>query len=205
MQLKVQSCICLSCCETTSLTICTASKNKLTQNVRRILTSQKTFANHLADEEASISSQDQSILTPAPPRASASRPAKISTSHKRSSNRRASTTPIAVSRTDLAEASATNVSEEATFSTAQASNEDDPLLKIYVPVAPSDTLMEALLSSPALSYNAARATTSLGKPPRQFCEICGYWGTIKCLKCGARVCGLECKSVHGAGRCVLYT
>lgn len=176
----------------------------MTQNVRRILASQKTFANHLADEEASLASQDQNTSTVAPPRASAARPAKIASSLKRSSTGRASSTPIAASQTDPAEASATNFPEEASFSTAQASNEDDPLLKTYVPAAPSDTVMEALLSNPALSYNAARAAPSLGKPQRQFCEICGYWGTIKCLKCGAKVCGLECRNTHGDGRCIFY-
>ena len=187
----------------TSLTYCIASKNKVTQNVRRILTSQKTFANHLADEEASLASQDQntSVVTPT---ASASRSAKAASSLKRSSAGRASTTPIEATQTDPAEASAMGVSEEASFATAHASNEDDPLLKTYVPTVPSDAVMEALLSGPALSYNAARAAPSLGKPQRHFCEICGYWGTVKCLKCGARVCGLDCRNTHGDGRCIYY-
>ncbi|KAI4102531.1 MAG: hypothetical protein L6R37_004358 [Teloschistes peruensis] len=43
------------------------SKTKTTSNVRRILTSQKTFANHLADEEAVIASQDQQQATPTHP------------------------------------------------------------------------------------------------------------------------------------------
>lgn len=176
----------------------------MTQNVRRILTSQKTFANHLADEEANLASQDQDTSAVATPRASTYRPAKIGYSHKHSSTGRASTTPIAACQADLAEASATIGPEEASFSTAQASNEDDPLLKTYVPAAPSDAVMEALLLGPALSYNAARVAPSLGKPQRHFCEICGYRGTIKCLKCGARVCGLECRNTHGDGRCIFY-
>lgn len=27
---------------------------------------------------------------------------------------------------------------------------------------------------------------------RVFCEMCGYWGRVKCMKCGVRVCGLDC-------------
>lgn len=186
------------------LTFCTASKSKVTQNVRRILTSQKTFANHLADEEASFASQDQNSSAVGSSRASLSRPAKIGSSRKRSSAGRVSTTPSIASQTDIAEASAAKVPEETSYSAIQASNEDDPLLMTYVPAAPSDAIMEALLSDPALSYNAARAAPSLGKPQRHFCEICGYWGTIKCLKCGATVCGLDCRNSHVDGRCVSY-
>ena len=85
------------------------------------------------------------------------------------------------------------------------SNEDEPLLKIHLPSAPSDAVLEALVSGPPLSYNGARAAPSTGRPQRHFCEICGYWGTIKCMKCGIRVCGLECKNAHADGRCLLYT
>ncbi|MCJ1424942.1 hypothetical protein MMC29_002830 [Sticta canariensis] len=145
-----------------------ASKSKVTQNVRRILTSQKTFANHLADEEASLASQEQNSSAVGPSRASLSRPAKIGSSRKRSSAGRASTTPSVASQTDTAEASATKVPEETSYSAVQASNEDDPLLMTYVPAAPSDAIMEALLSDPALSYNAARAAPLLGKPQRHF-------------------------------------
>lgn len=83
--------------------------------------------------------------------------------------------------------------------------EDDPLLRTYVPTAPSEEVMRALVTATPLSYNAARATPSASeKPHRSFCEICGYWGNIKCLKCGARVCGLECKGTHEEGRCLKF-
>jgi zinc finger HIT domain-containing protein 1 len=65
--------------------------------------------------------------------------------------------------------------------------------------------MAALVSGPPLSYNGARAGPPVGKPQRRFCEICGYWGTIKCIKCGARVCGLECTKTHSDGRCIFYS
>ncbi|RPB25941.1 hypothetical protein L211DRAFT_805655 [Terfezia boudieri ATCC MYA-4762] len=51
-----------------------------------------------------------------------------------------------------------------------------------------------------LSHPAARADPS-NKPQRVFCEICGYWGRYRCIKCGARYCDLECKAGHEETRC----
>ncbi|KAF3936856.1 hypothetical protein ABW19_dt0205281 [Dactylella cylindrospora] len=61
-------------------------------------------------------------------------------------------------------------------------------------------------------YDAA--TTPLGyvksvaAPPatnatkhRKFCEICGYWGTVGCLRCGVRLCSGECEVTHKEARC----
>ncbi|KAF2399952.1 hypothetical protein EJ06DRAFT_530735 [Trichodelitschia bisporula] len=56
--------------------------------------------------------------------------------------------------------------------------------------------VERLLAVPALSFSAARAGPPGERAARTFCEICGYWGRARCLKCGARVCGLECKEQH---------
>src|SRR5271155_3646829 len=50
---------------------------------------------------------------------------------------------------------------------------------------PSARVMEALLTEPPLTYNAARAKpVEDGTPVRYFCAICGYWGKVKCRKCG---------------------
>lgn len=179
-----------------SLMYCAVSKNKVTQNVRRILSSQKTFANHLADEEAALASHDQNTLALGTPRAGSSRPARIASSHKRLS------TATSPSPNTVIDPLVTSI--VASHATAQSSSEDDPLLRSYVPTTPSQAIMEVLLSGPALSYNGARAAPAVGKPQRRFCEICGYWGTIKCLKCGARVCGLECRNAHSDGRCIFY-
>ena len=153
-----------------------ASTKKMTPNVRRILMSQKTFANHLADEEAVLAQQAQNTAASAT-----------------AAPRRSSTVPkekILVS----VDGSSTN---DATA--------HEPLLKSYVPEAPSQEVMEALVNAPPLSYNAARTTLSEpAKPQRHFCEICGFWGTIKCMKCGARVCGLDCKGAHDDGRCLKF-
>jgi zinc finger HIT domain-containing protein 1 len=80
--------------------------------------------------------------------------------------------------------------------------DNDPLLKSYIPSAPSDRIMRALLAEPPLSYNASRAGPPLtGKAPRKFCCICGYWGKIRCRNCHQRTCGIECYKTHEDSRC----
>lgn len=80
--------------------------------------------------------------------------------------------------------------------------DNEPLLKSYLPLAPSQRIMNLLLAEPPLTYNESRASPSTsGYPPRYFCTICGYWGKIKCRSCGTRVCGLDCYKVHEDSRC----
>lgn len=123
------------------------SKTTSTQNVRRILLSQKTFVNHLADEEA---------LNPM-----AARP------------RRASS------------AADPNSGDEMEIDGVER---DEPVLEDG--------------ESGGLPLGYARAVSRPSKrPSRTFCEICGYWGTYRCGKCGARYCGLECGGVHQETRC----
>ncbi|KAL9100042.1 MAG: hypothetical protein Q9163_004535 [Psora crenata] len=154
------------------------SARKMTPNVRRILMSQKTFANHLADEEAAIAQQASNATASVP---------KSATLQRGSS------------------AVAAGLPPKAHSTTADDPLANEPLLKSYVPEAPSMDVMEALITAPPLSYNAARATLpATAKPQRYFCEICGYWGTVKCLKCGARVCSLDCKGAHDDGRCLKF-
>ncbi|KAI4247441.1 MAG: hypothetical protein L6R40_001389 [Gallowayella cf. fulva] len=179
----------------------TGSKTKTTPAVRRILMSQKTFANHLADEEAAIASQEQQV-TPLAPRTPALAPSRNASMRRRSST--VALEPLSASRVPsevkkpyvLAEKPETFVSEDA--------GSHDPLLRSYIPEMPSPAVMETLLAGPPLSYNAARSVPTIGKPARHFCEICGYWGRIRCLKCGARVCGLDCKNAHDEGRCLKF-
>ena len=136
--------------------------------------SQKTFANHLADEEAALAQKSNS------------------TSQVPTQLRWASTVEV-------------HSTAQETINTVEDPLEAEPLLRTYVPNAPSDEVMQALVTAPPLSYNAARATFSASeKPRRHFCEICGYWGNIKCLKCGVRVCGLDCKGAHDEGRCLKF-
>ena len=191
-----------------SLISALASKHKSTQNVRRILISQKTFANHLADEEAEPTahnqnrSHDSDAGSLGPPRAVQPRVTKL-TPQKRMAPSGHQLAPMITPPTDETMVPTINNAHETRD--AKDLDEADPLLRTYVPSAPSDEVMAALLSGPPLSYNGARAAPSVGKPQRRFCEICGYWGTLKCMKCGARVCGLECKNAHSDGRCIFYS
>lgn len=78
--------------------------------------------------------------------------------------------------------------------------DDDPLLVSCVPPFPTDEELRALMTAPPLSYTEARAQWTEEEegryPVRRFCEVCGYWGRVKCIKCGARVCALECLEAH---------
>lgn len=85
--------------------------------------------------------------------------------------------------------------------------DNDPLLVSSVPPFPSDDELRALMTAPPLSYLATRAEWGGAAedegwqqhqryPRREFCAVCGYWGRVRCLKCGARVCALDCLDVH---------
>ena len=185
------------------------SKGKATQSVRRILMSQKTFANHLADEEAALSAHPQQPLAIQTPRPTASRVTKTPTSRLKRSSTSASTptpTPTDSTAPKVMPAQALVPGLTPTPSNIAPSPDDtNPLLRSYVPSTPSEATLNALVVAPPLSYNMARARPSAsGRPQRQFCEICGYWGRIRCIKCGARVCGLECKGTHDEGRCLRF-
>jgi zinc finger HIT domain-containing protein 1 len=75
----------------------------------------------------------------------------------------------------------------------------DPLLVSCIPPFPSDDELTALMTAPPLSYLEARAAWGEDEsryPVRAFCTVCGYWGRVKCMKCGTRVCALECLEAH---------
>ncbi len=177
------------------------SKSKTTTNVRRILMSQKTFANHLADEEAALAAQNQNTVVVSTPRASVSKPAGTPSTFKRSS-----TLEVQPSLSTGAHPTGSQPSSAAAAAPPPSKDPgaEDPLLKSYIPSAPSEAVIEALLCAPPLSYNAACAAPPTGKPQRHFCEICGYWGLIKCMKCGARYCSLVCKGPHDEDRCLKF-
>jgi zinc finger HIT domain-containing protein 1 len=148
---------------------------KLATNVRRVLGSEKTFMHHVEDEEA----------------ARALRATEGAVSWR-------SAAAVAARKADAKKASAPGPAQ----SSAQADEDDEnPLLQSNVPLPPTAEEIEALLSAPALSWTEARVAPPLppskgGPPQRHFCEICGYWGRVRCLKCGSRVCALECKNAH---------
>ncbi|KAL4750822.1 hypothetical protein BDW72DRAFT_107581 [Aspergillus terricola var. indicus] len=199
------------------------TRTKVTSNVRRILQSQKTFRNYLDDEEAALAQASSSAGTSsiAAQRLPNSRITKPSSLSRRSATP-ATATPKPDPRTEKDIPSAQNLSDTANILTVDAQHQsnlqdeqkpesnaliksqydNDPLLKSYIPSAPSERIMRALLAEPPLSYNASRAGPPLtGKAPRKFCCICGYWGKIRCRNCHQRTCGIECYKTHEDSRC----
>ncbi|KAL2799101.1 hypothetical protein BJX66DRAFT_273726 [Aspergillus keveii] len=195
------------------------TRTKTTSNVRRILQSQKTFRNHLDDEEAALAQAASSTTA-----STAAQRLSLNKITKSSSSRRSSTpatTPrpdpaTARSKKDLpSPASQKPSTTDNTTSTNQehdsrdpgnglikSQHDNDPLLKSYTPTAPSERIMRALLSEPPLTYNASRAGPPVTrKSARKFCCICGYWGKIRCRNCHQRTCGIECYKVHEDSRC----
>lgn len=201
------------------------SHGKVTPAVRKILQSQKTFANHLSDAEALAAlaaanpqSQSQTLAAPATPAVRAS-PAPQPGLHKRSHKKKgnsaaaASATPLRrISTAAAAETPAVAKAEQPDTVMADAPalrapspgftphpGDSDPLLKSRIPPMPTAAEVAALVAAPPLAYLEAKAKVSgadLRVPPRRFCEICGYWGRVKCTKCGSRCCALECLRTH---------
>lgn len=68
-----------------------------------------------------------------------------------------------------------------------------------MPPLPTDDELRGLVQGPPLTYPEARADYGDDErryPTRVFCEICGYWGRVKCTKCGTPVCALDCLELH---------
>lgn len=198
-------------------------RGKTTTNVRRILQSQKDFQYHLNEEEASsqtpagpgsgsgantprpgiISRITKPAPAPAPPVTT------TTTSRKRKHASRGEETPAAPPAAPPADKDETdeggtdkNEAEKNDNKLIASEHDNDPLLRSRMPSAPSERIMQALVSEPPLSYNAARVGPSMSrKSPRFFCAICGYWGKIRCRGCHVRTCGLDCYKVHEESRC----
>ncbi|KAI8965800.1 hypothetical protein F5Y11DRAFT_256953 [Daldinia sp. FL1419] len=209
-----------------------AAVKKHTPNVRKILQSQKTFANHLDDFEALLGQEKSN------PNAAASAAAAVSTSNATGSKKSAAAdkhqpkgskksaktasrsasmskaTPAVKQEQDIEMADApqdipASTEPPATLLTPYSRpgfppshpQDNDPLLVSRVPPLPTTAELKALLSAPPLSYTEARGRWTAedgGRryPGRVFCEVCGYWGRVRCMRCGARVCALECLETH---------
>ena len=168
------------------------SKGK-TAATRKILLAQKNFTNYLADEEALAAQEPQpTVVKP-----------KNATPQRRPSSRakvESSTTSVGPNETPADQV------PSGFLGGSYTPIDDSRLLQSVVPPEPSEALLEALVTAPPLSFNAARGQPLIpGRPQRHFCELCGYWGTIRCLQCGARVCGLPCKRTHDEDRCQRYS
>ncbi|KIV99865.1 uncharacterized protein PV09_08533 [Verruconis gallopava] len=171
---------------------------KMTTNVRRILLSEKTFAHYLDDEEAKLALAREAGAGRVEGRKT---DAGAKRSERAQGKRASVSAKTEIDDVDMADVSLSeDVEAKTNGQQAAATNDaaDDPLLKIWTPSPLSSEEVEELLSHPPLSYNAARAAPPRinGPPQRKFCEMCGYWGRVKCLKCGSHVCGLDCKEAH---------
>ncbi|RYP63265.1 hypothetical protein DL770_009423 [Monosporascus sp. CRB-9-2] len=206
-----------------SRTVGAAQANKHTPNVRRILQSQKTFANHLDDFEAMLAHADGGGGAGVSASAAASAGVSGCTSSRRAAAAAAATQKGAAADrgTPRAAPAAPAVkSEDVEMRDADVDEgtpssrylqppahppppphpgDDDPLLASRVPPVPMDEELRALLAAPPLSYVEARAgwtEEDQRYPVRVFCEVCGYWGRVRCMKCGVRVCALDCLETH---------
>lgn len=213
---------------------------RYTPNVRRILQSQKTFANHLddylalggPDGAAADAALSASVATGGSSRSAAAaataaitrtRTGGTATPAQQQAQKKAATDASAakkqqgaegdedVEMTDAASAAADPTAGDEPRSTIlrsytgltppALSGDEDPVLASRVPPLPSDAELRALLAAPPLSYLEARAGAAASSAPspyptRVFCEVCGYWGRVRCMKCGTRVCALECLETH---------
>ncbi|KAI9254868.1 hypothetical protein BY458DRAFT_492853 [Sporodiniella umbellata] len=67
------------------------------------------------------------------------------------------------------------------------------------------TNLNALLEmNPTIGYKACLVSPSI-YPPRNFCSVCGYPSSYKCLKCGMRYCSTKCLETHCETRCLKWT
>ncbi|KEQ80137.1 hypothetical protein M438DRAFT_282516 [Aureobasidium pullulans EXF-150] len=174
------------------------SNRRQTQNTRRILASGKDFSHYLDQDEAALALKHHHA--PATATATATATAEPSPAPTAAASNAASTAPQA----PLIPSFLKPYLVDASADTQKLQH--DSLLSPPAPLTATTAEIEALLSAPQLSYNMARsAPSSAAAPPqRVFCEMCGYWGRVKCLKCGSRVCGLECKSAHEESRCIRF-
>lgn len=165
-----------------------------TQNARRIIQYQRQIKHWLDDEEAQLAQLQQ-----APQPRSATAASRLAAQPLR----RSSTIPPTPSEATPGPAATAPAPPR-----SRMELDDDLLLSIERSMPPplNAAELDALLSAPPLPYAASHVAPppATGPPPRQFCDNCGYWGKIKCLKCGARVCGLECKDAHEATRCLKW-
>jgi zinc finger HIT domain-containing protein 1 len=195
---------------------------KHTPNVRKILQSQKTFGNHLDDYlalGASESTPGTGTGTPAaaggPTVPAAKRSGKASVGKSRAASASVPTpTTKADTDGDISMLDAEDLEESleqlsyppdtsilpayARLPPTPHPGDTDPLLISRAVPFPTDAELRALLTAPPLSYLEARAGLDgeVRAPARKFCEVCGYWGRVKCGKCGGRVCALDCLETH---------
>lgn len=192
------------------------TRAKTTSAVRRILQSQKTFRNHLDDEEASIAlgtggggvQNAGANLAAKGAKAAATAAARRSSTPASTTGRKRPSAAVTAPTAASTPAETTDAETDADEDTerkpklVKSEHDNDPLLRSWAPPMPSDSLMQRLLAEPPLSYNASRVKPPLSaRPGRHFCCMCGYWGKIRCKSCHLRTCSLDCYKVHEDSRC----
>lgn len=162
-----------------------------TTNTKKILASGKTFAHYLDDEEAEIARTgrrdgDLEVLNVSAPVV----------------EKRASKTPLARRSMVGNESGMDSTPVPGLKVDAMDVDGQDPSDGI----GPSEEEIQALLNAPPLTYNQARSAPppADATPPRRFCEVCGYFGRAKCMKCGVMTCSVMCKDTHDEQRCLKF-
>lgn len=183
---------------------------KSTQNVRRILASERQFK-HWHDEQvaqlalgggAMVGVTTTSTPTGGSRRVSAAQATQLPMHPPpKPSTPRIKTEASATKSSPLATAP-THDSEE--NNPAEIEPLDPLLVTRGIPNIPSKRLMDALLAEVPLSWDTAAARALENRMPgRHFCVVCGYWGKVRCKRCGERTCGLmECWKGH-EGSCAV--
>lgn len=174
-----------------------AAQEKHTPNVRKILQSQKTFNNHL-DDFLALGGTDTNLVTSnntsRPSQASANASKRPQAGKKDSSTPRQALTDQDIT---MADANLPCILPPPYKDPPPAHpGDDNPLLASRVPQPPSDEELRRLLAHPPLTYVEAQGTWEDKYPRRTFCQVCGYWGRVRCMKCGTRVCALDCLETH---------
>ncbi|KAF3480377.1 uncharacterized protein GIQ15_05724 [Arthroderma uncinatum] len=119
-------------------------RSKTSSNTRKIITSGKQFKNYLAAEEPATLALSASTITTA------------TTLSQRSNVIKPSDTPAPQADTNANRPLPKSANQPSELIASDSDN--DPLIRSYIPSAPSERIMMALVSEPPLSYQASRAT-----------------------------------------------
>lgn len=159
--------------------------------------SQKTFANHLDDF---LAMQALAEANPAPQTVGSGsvHSARAGSSKRPTPSRRDGANKTSMTATTTADEAADSPAAEASVAEKKtaATEKEDALLVSRVPPMPSDEQLAELLAHPPLTYLEARGRWNEQSRRRIFCEVCGYWGRVRCIKCGTNLCALDCLQTH---------
>ncbi|KAG6033720.1 hypothetical protein E4U41_006825 [Claviceps citrina] len=175
---------------------------KFTPNVRKIMQSQKTFANHLDDYLALQALTEANSTTTTSKRAGGGGSSKKDKDAGSSSTLTLTPRAPAPPSSDAAKAQSSATDPSPVLPPpyrdppASLPGDGDVLLASRVPEVPTDGELRALLARPPLPYLGALGRVDETYPPRVFCAVCGYWARVRCLKCGTRICALDCLETH---------